>query len=125
MLHCYVSNKHQHCFVFYCYVSEKRNLCFLVDCYVSDKRTLCFGQVIVPVSNKRTLYLYLIATLEISGQSVLCFIVTLVRRTHYIFTTLLRSDLQLIVSDKRALYLYFIALLVTIARSGPGCSKHG
>ena len=73
--------------------------------------------MIVPVSNKSTLYLYLIATLEIGGQSVLCFIVTLVRRTHYIFTTLLRSDLQLIVSDKRALYLYFIASLVTIARS--------
>ena len=66
---------------------------FVLYLYVSDKRTLCFGQVIVPVSTKSILYLYLIATLEISGQSVLCFIVTLVRRTHYIFITLLRSDL--------------------------------
>ena len=66
---------------------------FVLYLYVSDKRTLCFGQVIVPVSTKSILYLYLIAMLEISGQSVLCFIVTLVRRTHYTFITLLRSDL--------------------------------
>ena len=40
---------------------------FVLYLYVSDKCTLCFGQVIVPVSNKSILYLYLIAALEISG----------------------------------------------------------
>ena len=64
---------------------------FVLYLHVSDKRTLCFGQVIVTVSHKRTLYLYFIATLVISGQSVLCFNVELVRRAHYICTTLLRS----------------------------------
>ena len=64
---------------------------FVLYLHVSDKRTLCFGQVIVTVSNKRTLYLYFTATLVISGQSVLRFNVALVRRAHYICTTLLRS----------------------------------
>ena len=64
---------------------------FVLYLHVSDKRTLCFGQVIVTVSNKRTLYLYFTATLAISGRSVLCFNVGLVRRAHYICTTLLRS----------------------------------
>ena len=59
---------------------------FVLYLYVSDKRTLCFGQVIVTVSNKRTPYLYFIATIVIGGQSVLCFIVALVRRAHYICT---------------------------------------
>ena len=64
---------------------------FILYLHVSDKRTLCFGQVIATVSNKRTLYLYFIATLVISGLSVLCFNVALVRRAHCICTTLLRS----------------------------------
>ena len=55
---------------------------FVLYLHVSDKRTLCFGQVIVTVSNKRTPYLYFIATLVIGGQSVLCFMVALVRRAH-------------------------------------------
>ena len=40
---------------------------FVIYLYVSDTRTLCFGQVIVTVSNKRTPYLYFIATLVIGG----------------------------------------------------------
>ena len=64
---------------------------FVLYLHVSDKGMLCFGQVIVTVSNKRTPYLYFTATLVISGQSVLCFMVALVRRAHYICTTLLSS----------------------------------
>ena len=78
---------------------------FVPHRYVSNKRTLCFGQVIATVSNKRTPYLYFIATLVISGQSVLCFMVALVRSGHYIvlnyiatFEISARSVLYLIVT---------------------------
>ena len=103
------------CFVVDCYVSEKRALylyfivtlvisagfvlslfvtlvisahLFVPHCYVSDKaRCVCLKCY---VSEKRTLYLYYIATLVISVHSVFYLIVTLVISARYICTLLLR-----------------------------------